>query len=59
MPVAVSDQLIADRSDSEQILLLVAAAPAFSLAYAAACAIRQGEHPQWRPWALRSDRSAR
>ena len=52
IPVAVSDQLIADRSDSEQILLLVAAAPAFSLAYAAACAIRQGEHPPWRVWAL-------
>ena len=52
IPVAVADQLIADRSDSEQILLLVAAAPAFSLAYAAACAIRQGEHPPWRVWAL-------
>jgi hypothetical protein len=52
IPVAVADQLIADRSNSEQILLLVAAAPAFSLAYAAACAIRQGEHPPWRVWAL-------
>jgi hypothetical protein len=52
IPVAVSDQLIADRSDSEQVLLLVAASPAFSLAYAAACAIRQGEHPPWRVWAL-------
>ena len=44
--------MIADRSNEEQILLLVAAAPAFSLAYAAACAIRQGEHPPWRVWAL-------
>jgi hypothetical protein len=52
IPVAVSDQLIADRSLGERIVLLVAAAPAFSLAYAAACAIRQGEHPPWRVWAL-------
>jgi len=52
IPVAVADQLIADRSNSEQIFLLVAAAPAFSLAYAAACAIRQAEHPPWRVWAL-------
>ena len=52
IPVAVADQLIADRALAERIVLLVAAAPAFSLAYAAACAIRQGEHPPWRVWAL-------
>jgi len=52
IPVAVADQLIADRSTSERIVLLVAASPAFSLAYAAACAIRQQEHPPARVWAL-------
>jgi hypothetical protein len=52
IPVAVADQLIADRPLSERVALLVAAAPAFSLAYAAACAIRQEEHPPWRVWAL-------
>ena len=58
IPVAVSDQLIADRSDGEQIVLLVAASPAFSLAYAAACAIRQGDQPPGASGA-RGGRSAR
>lgn len=52
IPVAVADQLIADRTLTERVLLLLAASPAFSLAYAAACAIRQQEHPPWRTWAL-------
>ena len=52
IPVAVADQLIADRSTTERIVLLAAAAPAFSLAYAAACAIRQGQQPPWSVWAL-------
>jgi hypothetical protein len=52
VPVAVADQLIAGRPVAERIVLLVAAAPAFSLAYAAACAVRQREHPPWRVWAL-------
>ena len=52
IPVAVADQLIADRRLGERIVLLVAASPAFSLAYAAACAIRQQEHPPWRVWAV-------
>lgn len=51
IPVAVADQLIVDRSLGERIVLLAAASPAFSLAYAAACAIRQQEHPPWRVWA--------
>jgi len=52
IPVAVADQLIADRPLGERIVLLVAASPAFSLAYAAACVIRQDEHPPWRVWAI-------
>jgi hypothetical protein len=52
IPVAVADQLIADRTLSERIVLLVAVSPAFSLAYAAACAIRQEESPPLRVWAL-------
>jgi len=52
IPVAVADQLIADRPLGERIVLLIAASPAFSLAYAAACAIRQDEHPPWRVWAI-------
>jgi hypothetical protein len=52
IPVAVADQLIADRPLGERIVLLAAASPAFSLAYAAACAIRQQEHPPWHVWAI-------
>ena len=52
IPVAVADQLIVDRPLGERILLLVAASPAFSLAYAAACAIRQQDHPPWRTWTV-------
>ena len=52
IPVAVADQLIADRPVGQRIALLAAASPAFSLAYAAACAMRQEEHPPWRTWAL-------
>jgi hypothetical protein len=52
VPVAVADQLIVDRPVGQRILLLAAASPAFSLAYAAACAMRQEEQPPWRVWAL-------
>ena len=52
IPVAVADQVIADRSFGERIVLLVAASPAFSLAYAAACALRQDEQPPARTWAV-------
>lgn len=48
LPVAVVDQLIVDRPVDERIAVLVVAAPFFSLAYAAACAIRQGERPPLR-----------
>jgi hypothetical protein len=50
LPVAVADQLIADRSLAARIVVLLAAAPAFSLAYAAASAMRQGERPPLRTW---------
>ena len=49
-PVAIVDQLIADRGLGVRIATLVAASPAFSLAYAAAAAIRQGERPPLRTW---------
>lgn len=52
VPVALADQLIADRAVGERIVLLVAASPAFSLAYAAACAIRQGDRPPTGVWLL-------
>ncbi len=50
LPVAVVDQLLVDRSVEERIVVLVAAAPLFSLAYAAASAIRQGERPPLGRW---------
>jgi hypothetical protein len=50
LPVAVVDQLIVDRPVDERIAVLAAAAPFFSLAYAAACAVRQGERPPLRHW---------
>ena len=52
LPVAVVDQVIASGSVVERVALLVAASPAFSLAYAAACAIRQGERPPLATWVV-------
>ncbi len=52
LPVAVADQLIADRSLTARIVVLLAASPAFSLAYAAASAIRQGVSPPLRTWVV-------
>jgi hypothetical protein len=52
IPVAVADQVIADRSLGVRIAALVAASPAFSLAYAAAAAIRQGERPPLGTWVV-------
>lgn len=42
LPVAAVDQLVVDRSLGTRVVVLVAVSPAFSLAYAAAAAIRQG-----------------
>jgi hypothetical protein len=50
IPVAAVDQLIANLSHLERIAALAAASPAFSLAYAGACAIRQAERPPLRVW---------
>ena len=50
LPVAIADQLIVDRSLGARIAVLVAASPAFSLAYAAASAIRQGRRPPLATW---------
>jgi hypothetical protein len=50
LPVAVVDQLIVDRSLGARIVVLLAAAPVFSAAYAWASAIRQGETPPLRTW---------
>jgi hypothetical protein len=50
LPVAIADQLIVDRSLGARIAVLVAASPAFSLAYAAASAIRQGSRPPLATW---------
>lgn len=50
LPVAVADQIAAERSLGVRIVVLLASAPAFSLAYAAACAIRQEERPPLRTW---------
>ncbi len=52
VPVAVADQPVAGLSRGGQIAVFTVAAPAFSLAYAAACAIRQGERPPVRVWAV-------
>src|SRR4029453_7456592 len=41
LPVAAVDQLAVDRSLGTRIVLLLAASPVFSVAYAAGCAIRQ------------------
>ncbi len=50
VPIAVVDQLVADLSHAARAAALVAASPAFSLAYAGACAIRQDERPPLRVW---------
>lgn len=50
LPVAVVDQVIADHSLGVRVAVLVAVSPALSLAYAAACALRQGERPPRRTW---------
>ena len=50
VPVAALDQLIADLSRLERGLAVALASPVFSLAYAGACAIRQGERPPPRTW---------
>jgi hypothetical protein len=50
IPVAAVDQLIANLAHLERIAALAAASPAFSLAYAGACAIRQAERPPLRVW---------
>jgi hypothetical protein len=50
VPIAVVDQLVTDLSHAERAAALVAASPAFSLAYAGACAIRQDERPPLRVW---------
>jgi hypothetical protein len=50
LPVAVTDQLVVNLSHLERSAALVVASPAFSLAYAGACAIRQAERPPLRVW---------
>ena len=50
LPVAVVDQLSADRSLDSRIAVLLAASPVLSVAYAAGCAIQQGERPPLRTW---------
>jgi hypothetical protein len=50
LPVALIDQTMAGASILERIGLLAAASPLFSLAYAGACAIRQGERPPSGTW---------
>ena len=52
LPVAVADQLIADGSLAVRIGVLLAASPAFSLAYAGACAMREGDRPALRTWVV-------
>lgn len=52
LPVAAVDQVIASGSVVERMLLLAAVSPAFSLAYAAACAIRQDERPPLATWVV-------
>lgn len=52
LPVAIVDQLIVDRPVGERMVVLVAAAPLFSLAYAAACALRAGHAPPVTRWVV-------
>ena len=50
LPVAVADQVLSTGSIVARILLLAAASPAFSVAYAGACAVRQDQVPPLRTW---------
>jgi hypothetical protein len=50
VPVALVDQPLADLSQVERGAALVAVSPLFSLAFAGACALRQGETPPVRVW---------
>jgi hypothetical protein len=51
LPVAIVDQLLVDRPTTERVIVLLAAGPLFSVAFAGACAIRQGASPPLRQWA--------
>ncbi len=48
--VAVADQISRDHSLEARILVLCAAAPFLSLAYAAGCALAADRRPETRPW---------
>jgi hypothetical protein len=50
IPLAVVDQIVVDRTAAVQTAILAAAAPLFSLTYAAACALQQGTRPPARVW---------
>jgi hypothetical protein len=50
LPVAVIDQLLVDRPTTERVIVLLAAGPLFSIAFAGACAIRAGSSPPARHW---------
>lgn len=52
LPVALVDQVITNGSVVERIALLAAASPAFSLAYAAACALREDQTPPLATWVV-------
>ena len=52
LPVALVDQVIGGQSLAGRIVLLAAASPLFSLAYAAAAALRQGERPPLATWVV-------
>jgi hypothetical protein len=52
VPVAVVDQLIANLSYLERSAALALASPALSLAYAAACALREDARPPARIWGV-------
>ncbi len=52
LPVALVDQVIATESVVDRVALLAAVSPLFSLAYAAASVIRQGERPPLRTWVV-------
>ena len=52
LPVAVVDQVIAAESVVDRVVLLAAVSPVFSLAYAAASALRQGDRPPLATWVV-------
>ncbi|MCZ7590303.1 MAG: hypothetical protein M5U27_15885 [Gaiella sp.] len=52
LPVAVVDQVIGGQSLAGRIALLVIASPAFSLAYAGAATLQQGERPPVATWVV-------